>query len=121
MLMQDNDVAATAGAGVGWDADAGYSDGTCNSRSYTRWCGRLLQTKECCCRAEEFVATAGAAEDDVECRCRLLMWQQQQEEKKIMWNAAPGYRCGSNSRSIRISVECCCRADEFVATAEADV
>ncbi len=41
-------------------------------------------------QANEVAATAGAAEYDVECSGRLLMWQQQQEQQKIMWNAAAG-------------------------------
>jgi hypothetical protein len=36
-------------------------------------------------------ATAGGKEDYVECSGRLLMWQQQQAEKKMMWNATAGY------------------------------
>jgi hypothetical protein len=36
-------------------------------------------------------ATAGATEDDVECRCRLLMWKQQQEQQKMMWNVGAGF------------------------------
>ncbi len=58
-----------------WNADAGYSDGTCNSRSYTRWCGRLLQTKEVAHQQQDPTG------DDEECSCRLMMWQQQQKNQ----------------------------------------
>jgi hypothetical protein len=42
-------------------------------------------------QAFDVAAIAGAAEDDVECRCRLLMWKQQQEQQKMMWNIGAGY------------------------------
>ncbi len=63
------------------------------------------------------VATAGAAEDDVECRCRLLMWQQLQVQQKIMWNATTGYGCGSNNRRRRRLCGMLLQANEVVATA----
>ncbi len=46
---------------------------------------------ECCCMANEVAATAGSAEDDVECSSKLLMWQQQQDQQKMMWNVGAGF------------------------------
>jgi hypothetical protein len=42
-------------------------------------------------QASDVEATAGTAEAGVVCRCRLLMWQQQQDQQKMMWNVAAGY------------------------------
>jgi hypothetical protein len=76
-----------------WNVAAGYWCGS-NSRSSRRLCGMLLQ-------ANDVAATAEAAEDDVECRCRLLMWQHQQELQKMIWNVGAGFWCGSNNRRRR--------------------
>jgi hypothetical protein len=42
-------------------------------------------------QASDVEATAGSAEGDVECNGRLLMWQQQQEQQKLVWNVGAGF------------------------------
>ncbi len=56
------------------------------------WSSRSIRIGvECFCRANEVAATAGAAYDDVKCSGRLLMGQQEQEQKKMIWNVGAGY------------------------------
>ncbi len=108
MYRQATDVAATAGG------EEDYVDGmllqatggTPTAGPNRRCCGMQLQaTSEVAATAEESGPAlnaavgmtswqpppAGAAEDDVECRCRLPMWKQQQEQQKMIWDVGAGF------------------------------
>jgi hypothetical protein len=52
---------------MAWNGAAGYSNGTCNGRSYTRWNGMLLQANEVAHQQQDPTG------DVVECSCRLLL------------------------------------------------
>ncbi len=94
--MQAHDVAATAGAGVEcccrlmkWHQHQEQQKLMGNA---IRWHQHQEHQKMIWNVAAGYYvsATAGAAEDDLECCCRLTMWQQQLEQQKMMWNAAAG-------------------------------